>query len=308
MRYHRAVPRRSSTNLDALRAFVDIVEHGSLSAAGRATGVPKATLSRQLGELERELGAALVHRTTRAQTLTAAGRALFERVAPLVAEADAAVRESQSAAKAPAGLIRVAAALGFGHTVLLPLVARFMAEYPDIRCELVLSDEIARLVDAGFDLAIRMGPIAESDLPSRRIARIERCLVAGPQYLASHGVPRTLAELREHASLVMDPRRARWAFERARGTTEVRLRWRLATGSMPALVDAARLNLGIAQIPRYMVEPYLRSKELVRLDVGAALPSTFATAVYPVRMLSTSVRRLLNFLIEMLARDPLFKP
>jgi DNA-binding transcriptional LysR family regulator len=301
-----AVPRRAMTNFETLRAFVDIVEHGSLSAAGRATGIAKATLSRQLGELERELGTALVHRTTRAQSITAAGRALYERMAPLVAEADAAVLDTQSAAKEPAGLIRIAAALGFGQSVLLPLVAQFMVKYPKVRCELVLSDDVARLVDSGFDLAIRMGRLEESELSSRRIARIERILVASAEYLATHGTPRKVSDLGDHAALITDPKHATWTFEGKRGPSEVRLRWRIATGGMPALVEAARLHLGIASLPRYMVEPHLRSRELVRVDVGAAFPWSYATALYPGKMVSTGVRRFLNYVIEALSRDPVF--
>jgi DNA-binding transcriptional LysR family regulator len=152
-----------------------------------------------------------------------------------------------------------------------------------------------------------MGSLDESELPARRLARIERVLVAGPRYIAAHGAPRSLADLRDHAALVSDPRRATWSFEAAPGPTELRVRWRIATGGMPALVEAARLDLGIALLPRYMVEAQLVAGELVRVDAGAAPTTTYATALLPgARMASAAVRQLLDFIAAALARDPIF--
>src|ERR1700761_4806346 len=157
------------SDLDDLSLFAGIVKHGSMSAAGRALNMPKATLSRRLAALERELGTKLIRRSTRAHVLTDAGRRLHARIAPLVVEAERAVAEVRDAAKAPSGLVRLAASAAFGQIVLMPILTRFVREYSKVRLDLTLSDQRVRLVEEGFDLAIRMGVLDDSDLLSRQL-------------------------------------------------------------------------------------------------------------------------------------------
>ena len=236
--YLAAMPPRP--DLDAMGLFVRIVDHGSLSAAGRALGLPKATLSRRLVELERSLGSALLRRSTRAQSLTPAGRALYDRVAPLLVEAERAASDLRSASEEPAGLVRVSAAAGFGQLVLMPISSRFLAEVPKVRVELSLTDDLVRIVDAGFDLAFRMGALAHSDLVSRRLARIERKVVASPAYLAARGAPRAVEDLKRHATLVGDPGHDTWQFDGEDGPLDVRVAWQLSAGGMMGLLEAPR--------------------------------------------------------------------
>ena len=301
--------RRPPADLDAMGLFVRIVDHGSLSAAGRALGVPKATLSRRLAELERSLGTALLRRTTRAHSLTAAGRTLYDRVSPLIVEAERAASDIQIASEEPTGVVRVSAAVGFGQIVLMPILARFLAEAPRVRIELSLSDDPVRIVDAGFDLAIRMGPLDESDLVSRRLARIERRIVASPEYISARSTPKTLADLEEHVLLVSDPGRATWRFDTEDGPRDVRVRWRMSTGDMMSLVAAARLGMGIAMLPSYMAEPLMATRELVAVDLGVSAASSYATALFPRSQTPpAAVRRLLDFTIAELSGGPLVAP
>lgn len=301
--------RRPPADLDAMSLFVRIVDHGLLSAAGRALHVPKATLSRRLAELERSLGTALLRRTTRAHSLTAAGRALYNRVAPLLAEAERAARDIQVASEEPTGLVRVSAAVGFGQLVLMPMLARFLADVPKVRVELSLSDDPVRIVDAGFDLAIRMGTPDESDLASRRLARIERILVASPAYVAARGAPKSIADLERHQTLVSDPLRDTWRFDTEGGPRDVRVRWHLSAGGMVGVMEAVRLGIGVAILPAYMASPWIAARELVALDVGATPTTSDATALFPrSRTPSVAVRRLLDFTIAEVARSALFAP
>ena len=294
--------RRPPADLDAMSMFVRIVDHGSLSAAGRALGVPKATLSRRLAELERSLGAPLLRRTTRAHSLTATGRALYERVAPLLVEAERAASEIQVASEEPSGLVRVSAAVGFGQIVLMPILARFLAEVPKVRVDLSLSDDSVRIVDAGFDLAFRMGAIDESDLVSRRLARIESKVVASPGYIAARGTPRSMADLGHHVVVVGHPRRTLWRFDTDEGPRDVRVQWQMSAGGMMGLAEAARLGIGVAVLPAYIADPLIASRELVALDLGASPTSAYATALFPrSRTPSAAVRRLLDFTIAELS-------
>jgi DNA-binding transcriptional LysR family regulator len=301
--------RRPPADLEAIGLFVRIVDHGSLSAAGRALGIPKATLSRRLAQLERSLGTALLRRTTRAHSLTAAGRSLYDRVAPFLVEAERAAGDIQAAAEEPAGLVRVSAAVGFGQLVLMPILARFLSEVPKVRVDLSLSDDPVPIVDAGFDLAIRMGSLDESDLVSRRLARIERKVIASPAYVSRRGTPSTIADLERHELLVSDPLRDTWRFDAKGGPRDIRVRWRLSTGGMMGLAEAARLGMGIAMLPSYMADPFIAARELVALDLGAAPTSADATALFPrSRTPSAAVRRLLDFIVAQLSGNPLFSP
>jgi DNA-binding transcriptional LysR family regulator len=299
---------RPPADLDALRLFVRIVDHGSLSAAGRALGVPKATLSRRLAELEQSLGTPLLRRTTRAHSLTAAGRALHDRVAPLLAEAERAASDIQVASEEPSGLVRVSATVGFGQIVLMPILARFLAEVPKVRLDLSLSDDTVRIVDAGFDLAIRMGAIDESDLAARRLARIESQVVASPAYLSAHGAPKSLADLGRHRVLVSHPLRDTWYFDTGEGPVHVRIRWHMSAGGMMGLLEAARQGMGLAMLPAYIAERHIAARELVPLDLGVAPASGDVTALFPrSRTPSAAVRRLLDFTIASLS-DSLLAP
>jgi len=246
---------------------------------------------------------------TRAQSLTAAGRALYDRVAPLLLEAERAAADLQAASDEPAGLVRVSAAVAFGTHVLMPILARFLADHPAVRVELSLSDDLVRIVDAGFDLAIRMGPLEGSDLVSRKLARFERKIVASPSYLAARGEPKSVADLEGHDPLIGDPLHDSWAFDTDEGPLEVRLRWRLAAGGMVGLIEAARLGMGIAVLPGYVADPLIAKEDLVALELGVTPAPGEATALFPrARAPSAAVRRLIDVTAAALAHGALVLP
>jgi DNA-binding transcriptional LysR family regulator len=292
-----------------MHAFVAVVRNGSLSAAEGALGISKATLSRKLADLERTLGTALLHRTPHAQSLTPAGQMLYERVAPLLAEAERAATDIRATSKEPMGLVRVAAALGFGQTVLMPILARFLAEVPNVRVDLALSDDPVRLVGRGFDLAIRTGPLDPGDLVSLRIAQIDQSIVASPSYIAAHGTPRSVPELAAHVILVREPHHETWRFEGEKGPRDVGVGWRVSTGAMTSLVEGARLGMGLAMVPTYMAEPCLGTGELVAIELGETPACNYATALFPRSPTPpAAVRALLNHIATDLSRNPVFAP
>ena len=194
---------RARLDLSGMALFVSIVEEGSLSAAGRALGLPKATVSRQLAQLERQAGAPLVARSTRSLTLTDAGRRHYERVRGLVREAQAAQAELVAGNAEPSGLMRVSVSATYGRLVIAPRILAFAARHPRLRVELDLSDERVNVVADGYDLVVRMGAVEDSELIGRRLADMQVALVASPGYRARAGAPTTPAELARHDAIVV---------------------------------------------------------------------------------------------------------
>ena len=174
---------RGLPDLTSMAFFIRIVEEGSISAAGRALGLPKATISRRLATLEKRIGAPLIARSTRAISLTDAGRRFYERIGPIIREAEAVQSEMVDASAAPTGLLRVTASIVYGQAVVAPKLLSFAQRYPDVRLDLRFSDERPNIVAEGFDLAIRMGDIEDSDLISRKLADIPMVIVAAPSYV-----------------------------------------------------------------------------------------------------------------------------
>jgi len=282
-------------NLSDMALFVCIVENGSLSAAGRALGMPKATISRRLALLERRLGTPLLHRSTRALTPTDFGLRYFQRIQPIVQDALLAQTEAEAEHSTPSGLIRISATNAFGQVVLAPKLLAFLQDYPTVRIDLRLSDDRIPLITNGIDLAIRMGPLDDSELLSRRIAKIPLRLVASPTYLAIFGEPLHPSELVDHAAVLTRPDLDQWQIDEE----TVRLRWNMSTGSMLVTRDALSQGLGIGVLPAFLADPAIKSGELVPLLLEYPLQSGEVTAVWPrSRTPSLAVTTLVNYLVK----------
>lgn len=264
-------------DLAGMSLFVTIVEEGSLSAAGRALGLPKATVSRRLALFEAGLGTPLLARSTRALNLTDAGRRLFERARPLVREAEAAEAEIAAAQAEPAGLVRVAVSVAYGQAVVAPRLLAFAERHPGMRLDLRLSDERVNLIADGFDLAVRMGGIEDSELVARKLAEVAVLVVAAPSYLDVRGRPDAPEDLRRHVAVLTRPDLDHWHL----GEQVVRVPWRVSTGSMAVTRDAVLAGLGLALVPEFMVERDLAEGRLVRLLPDHEAPAARATALYP---------------------------
>ncbi len=265
------------SDLSGMALFVRIVEAGSLSAAGRVTGLPKATVSRRLVLLERQAGRPLLARSTRSIALTDAGRRYYERVRLIVQEAEAAQAELTAGNAEPSGLLRISASVTYGPLVIAPRVVAFAARYPRVRIDLSFSEERVHLIAERFDLAIRMGPMEDSDLLSRRLADMPLVIVAAPAYLERRPPPNTATDLADHDAIVGRPDLDHWQV----GDETVRVRWRMNAGSLSATRLALLAGLGIARVPQFVAADALASGALVRLLPDLPLPPVSATAVYP---------------------------
>jgi DNA-binding transcriptional LysR family regulator len=288
---------RGLPDLTSMAFFIRIVEEGSISAAGRALGLPKATISRRLATLEKRIGAPLIARSTRAISLTDVGRRFYERISPIIREAEAAQSEMVDASAAPSGLLRVTASILYGQAVVAPKLLSFAQRYPDVRLDLRFSDERPNIVAEGFDLAIRMGDIEDSDLISRKLADIPMVIVAAPSYVDAHGAPRNAQDLKHHVAVLVRPNLDHWNV----GTGVVRMRWRVSAGSLAVTREAVLAGLGLMRVPEFVVEHDLKSGALMRLLPDDPLPIAHATALYPRSKVSS---RALRFLLDHLSKRP----
>jgi DNA-binding transcriptional LysR family regulator len=260
-------------DLNSMLYFAAIVEHGSLSAASRAVGVPTSTLSRKLDELEHRLGVRLVERSTRSLRLTEAGTAYFERCSKLaneVAEADDLVRTH---AKAPKGTLRLTAPPSFGIMVMGAPIAAYLSKYPSVGVEVMLSEERLNLRESSFDLAIRVGgSVPDSSYVVRRLTRYTPALCASPGYLAAHGTPRNAQELLRHTLISLSVERPdpSWSFLGAVAKNgRVALEPRIRTNNSLFARELCRRGLGIAMLPRSFVANELRSGALTEIEMDS---------------------------------------
>jgi DNA-binding transcriptional LysR family regulator len=248
--------------LDELAIFVRIVEEGSLArAAARLRRSPPA-VTRALAALEDRLGVRLVDRTTRRLAPTEAGRAFYDRARSLTADYEAA---TAGAREAPVrGLLRITAPVQFGRRHIAPVVARFLDEHDGVEVELLLNDRNIDLIDEGIDVALRIGPLADSTLSARPVGHVRRLWVASPAYLKRRGSLRTPGDLVRHEAILGTLRGNReWSFAGLR--TSPRLMGRLRVDDVETRLRAAREGRGVAQLLSYQVADELASGNLVRL-------------------------------------------
>lgn len=264
-----------SLDLTDVALFVRVCATRNLSAAGREFGLSPAASSARMAQLERQLGARLLHRTTRQIALTQDGEAFLERAVPLLDAAEQAASSVGGASQHPHGLLRVAASVSFGRLHLMPALPGFLAQYPGIRLDLRLSDRIIDLAANGIDVAVRIGPLRDSALVARTLAPSRLWLCAAPAYLAQYGAPRRPEELADHQCLVLEGTNP-WRFQDGNEVVSVRVSGRMQSDNGEAMRDAAVAGLGIALQSTWAMYEQLRSGALVRV-----LPA-FALAQQPV--------------------------
>jgi DNA-binding transcriptional LysR family regulator len=248
--------------LDELAIFVRIVEEGSLArAAARLRRSPPA-VTRALAALEDRLGVRLIDRTTRRLAPTEAGRAFYDKARRLEADYEAATAGARDAPVR--GLLRITAPVQFGRRHIAPIVSRFLDAHGGVEVELLLNDRNVDLIDEGIDVALRIGPLADSGLSARLVGHVRRLWVASPAYLERRGAPRTPADMARHESILGIARGAAdWRFAGLR--TAPRLMGRLRVDDVETRLRAARDGRGVAQLLSYQVADELAAGKLVRL-------------------------------------------
>jgi DNA-binding transcriptional LysR family regulator len=279
-----------------LRTFVDVADAGGVSAAARRLGVSKSIVSRRLFRLEAELGVQLLARTTRGAALTEAGVTFREHAARVCAEIDTALETIMPAGDLR-GRLRIAAPLSLGPTHLAPVFAEMARRHPLLHLHASYSDRFVDIIGDGFDCAIRVGYLSDSNLIARRVGSIHGKLVASPGYIREHGAPETPDDLLAHQALMQGAET--WQLIDGDKTISIHPQGRFKADNGTALAAAAVAGLGIAWLPDHLIEDYLDSSSLVPLMTRYPVPTAGMFVVRPPGQHPTrKVRILTELLIE----------
>jgi DNA-binding transcriptional LysR family regulator len=294
----------------AMLTFVRVAEALSFSSAARELNVAQSTVSKQISALEEHLGTRLVSRTTRALSLTDAGRWFYERsreVLEALTEAEATVNAGGAS---PTGLVRIGCPATFGRLQIVPRLSRLLARHPKLRVELVMDDAFVDLVEEGLDLAVRIGVLADQTLIARRVGMAVRAVFGAPAYFAERGHPTTPSDLRNHNCIVYtnlrgQHRRSEWRFTGRDRRLNVRVDGNFLANNSEALREAVLSGIGVAVAPTWMfqdemakglVTTVLRDYELERLPMHLVYPSR--------RFVTEKVRMMIEFFVQEFRREP----
>lgn len=289
--------------ITSMTAFVQVVDHGSFSAAAKRLELSPAMVTSHVQALEKRLGIQLLNRTTRKVSVTEAGRAFYERCIQILSEVEKAETAASDLHSTPRGTVRLNSSVALARLVT-PLIADYVAIYPDVSFELIMTDRMVDLVEEGFDLALRSGPLPDSTLIARRLGLGRKILCASPAYLTHHGTPQHPLDLAEHNCLtyVNSFLDHRWRFTGPDGEHEVDVSGNLRTNSIEGMRAAALAGLGICLMPAMSIGPDVAAGRLVRLLPEFHTTEAIIQAVYPAsRHLSLKVRTFLDFLVERMA-------
>lgn len=289
-------------DVEDLRTFVEVADAGGVSAAARRLGISKSIVSRRLFRLEHELGVQLLARTTRGAALTEAGVAFRDHAARVGAELDAA-RETIQPTGDLTGRLRVAMPLTFGPTHLAPVLAELARRHPRLHIHSSYSDRFVDLIAEGFDCAIRVGLLQDSNMVARRVGSIHAKFLASPDYIRAHGAPETPDEVARHQALMQGTEA--WQFIDGDEVVTVNPQGRYKADNGIALAAAAAAGLGVAWLPDCVTDPYVACGALVPIMTRYPPPSAGVYVIRPPgQHPSRKVRILTELLIACLAEDP----
>src|ERR1700722_5085343 len=252
--------------LTGMETFVRVVELGGFTAAAAAVNISPTMVSNHIRALERRLGARLLNRTTRRQSLTEIGTTYYAQCLDILGRIDSAENEARDRRSRPTGRLRISAPITLGAHLLVPAFAEYLREYAEVEIELQLNDRMVDLADEGFDAAFRFGELSDSSLIARRLGNPNRGVCASPIFLTRHGPPQKPDDLVNHNCLAfhyVQPERD-WLFRGARAEG-VRVAGQLPLNNGPAFLVAVLADVGIAMLPDYLVSEDLTAGRLVRL-------------------------------------------
>jgi len=287
----------------SMLVFAEVVAAGSFTQAARRLGLSKASVSREVGRLERRLGAQLLRRTTRSMSLTEVGETFYAGCQRVAEETEHAVRSVGALQAEPRGEIRLVASVSFGQLQIAPRLPGFLARYPKVRLRMDLTDRMVDLVRERFDLAIRItGRPTDEALVQRRLCPIRFVVCAAPAYLERHGAPREPADLERHNCLGVGASPWHLLLSRERAS---RLHGNLFVDNGDALRRIALLGHGIVFLPTYLVGEDLASGQLACILRDELALEASAFALYPEsRHVSPKLRALIDHLARELGPEP----
>lgn len=293
--------------LEDMAMFMRIIDAGGISKAAAQLNIAKSAVSRRLRDLEQRIGTQLLLRSTRTSKLTEAG-VLYYRRAQNILDEVAELNQQAAGNKATiAGTLRMSAPLSFGLMHLSPLIDAYISQYDDLRLQVDFSDRPVDLIAEGLELAIRIGNLADSSYQARRITRIRRVVCASPAYLATHGVPETPADLRQHKLLYygLDSDTSVQLTDSQGKQHRVSMTSKIAANNGDFLQQMALQNHGITCLPTFMAYRDLADGRLLPILKDYSLATLNAYAVYPRnRFLPERCRRFIDFLTAQFGDNP----
>jgi DNA-binding transcriptional LysR family regulator len=298
---------RSAPDLIDVLAFVRVVETGSFARAAERMGLSKPVLSRRVARLEERLGARLLTRNARGAQPTDIGQAYYARASAILADLEAAQEVVAEAVTQVAGPIRLSAPLSFGISYLAPALAEFAKLHPAVDLDIEFEDRNVDLAGGGYDLAVRIGRLADSALVARRIAPVRKHVIASPAYLDQHGRPARPADLADHAILVYG--NEQWRFRVGERWEAIRVKARLRANNGEMLRAAAQAGVGVCVLPSFIAAPALEDGSLEVILRDFPLEEGALHAVMPPgRAVTARVRALVDFLVERFGPEPAWDP
>jgi len=270
--------------LQAIELFIRVVDLGSFSKAAADLGMGQPTATKLVASLEKQLGSRLLHRSTRGVSPTEIGTLYYNKCKLIAHHLEEAQSVSTLLQSKVQGALRISTSVAFGRRVLSPMVMRFMQMHPKLHIELNFDDRYVNLVEQGIDVAVRMGPLADSSLGARYLGTNPWVMVASRSYLDLHGVPSNPTDLALHDALIYSTVQgdARWHLSGANGQSKVvQVRGPLRSNNLSALLLAARNGLGLVTLPKYVAQESLRNRFLEEILTDWTLPAQEIHAVYP---------------------------
>ena len=294
--------------LTGMQVLAKVAELGSLSAAARALGMSPTMATKHIAACERRLGAKLLHRTTRRVVLTEIGRSYLDSVEQILGEIEQAEASVSASHLEVRGTLRVSAPISFGIRKIAPLLAEFARLYPKVTIDLDLSDRVVDLIEEGWDVAVRIGRIADAALVGRTLALCRTAVCAAPSYLAQRGTPRTVADLKEHNCLGYTLWRTvsvdRWSFG-PDGAVTVPVSLTLRCNNREALLAAAVAGQGVLYQPVFLVGADIRAHQLVSLALDHPTIDLLVSVLHGSdRRTPAKVRAFIDFLVQRVTPTP----
>jgi DNA-binding transcriptional LysR family regulator len=282
---------------EGISEFVHVAEAGSFTQAAKKLSVSTAHVSRQVTALEKRLNIKLFYRTTRRVSLTQEGDVFYQHCRSVLDGLDAAERAVSNLQSRPQGKIKLTAPVTYAEQKIVPLLNNFLLLHADVQIHANLTNQQLDLVEGGYDIAIRLGKLADSSLMAKKLSNRRSYICASPAYIESYGTPHTLGELASHNCLLgtLD----HWRFTEGGRQRLLRVSGTLTCNSGSGLLDAALKGLGLVQLPDYYVHPHIENGTLVSVLDDYAETGEGVWAVYPHnRHLSPRIRLLVDYLAE----------
>ncbi|MEM9899115.1 MAG: LysR substrate-binding domain-containing protein [Pseudomonadota bacterium] len=272
--------------LQSLEVFIAVAEAESFAGGARIMGLSAPSATRGVNALEDRLGARLFTRTTRRVRLTDVGRTYLEDARHILAQLRAADETAVGAAVNPVGQLRLTCSTEFGRIYVTPIITEFLDTHPEMSAEVLMVDRIVNMVEEGFDVAVRIGPLPSSDLSAVRVGQVRRMVCGAPQYFAKHGVPQTPTDLAGHQVILNTPAglSTEWRFGRDLDQI-VRLKPRLTLSSVAASIAVAQRGWGLVRVLSYQVGPDLLDGRL------QAVLEAFEPEPLPIQLVHVEGRR-----------------